>query len=86
MQSIYSWQGLMLLTRRYATISASSDSGKTTTDKGFAEHLMSEGRLYIRDPTGLLWGLRVLANYHMLGYLSPHGDLDIGEAAAQVRP
>lgn len=47
---------------------------------------MSEGRLYITDPTGLLWGLRVLANYHMLGYLSPHGDLDIGEAAAQVRP
>ena len=44
-------------------------------------------RLYIKDPTGLWWGLRVLANHHMLGYLSPHGDLDIGEAAdPQVRP
>ena len=37
------------------------------------------GRLYIIDPIGLWWGLRVLANRHMLGYLSPHGDLDIAE-------
>lgn len=47
---------------------------------------MSEGPPVHHGPYWSLVGLRVLANYHMLGYLSPHGDLDIGEAAAQVRP
>jgi hypothetical protein len=32
------------------------------------------------DPAGLWWGLRLLANRHMLRYLSHYGDLDIGEA------
>jgi hypothetical protein len=73
--------------RSHIGILGKTGSGKTTTAKGFAEHLMDEGRrLCIIDPTGVWWGLRLLADGRTSGYPvvifgGPHADLDISEAS-----
>ena len=73
--------------RNHIGILGKTGSGKTTTAKGFAESLMDEGRrLCVIDPTGVWWGLRLLADGHTSGYPvvifgGPHADLDIGEAS-----
>jgi DNA helicase HerA-like ATPase len=62
-------------------------SGKTTTAKGFAEQLLDAGkRICALDPTGVWWGLRLLADGKTPGYPvvifgGSHGDVPIGEVS-----
>jgi len=71
--------------RNHIGILGMTDSGKTTTAKGFAERLIEDGRrLCVVDPTDVWWGLRLLADARTPGYPvvifgGPHADLDIGE-------
>ena len=62
-------------------------SGKTTTAKGFAESLIEAGRrICAIDPTGVWWGLRMLADgrtpaYPVVIFGGLHADLDISESS-----
>ena len=49
--------------RNHIGILGRTGSGKTTTAKGFAESLIDAGRrICVIDPTGVWWGLRLLAD------------------------
>lgn len=62
-------------------------SGKTTTAKGFAEQLLNAGkRICALDPTGVWWGLRLLADGKTPGYPvvifgGSHADVPIEEGS-----
>src|SRR5712671_5239639 len=73
--------------RNHIGIVGKTGSGKTTTAKGFAEQLLAAGRrICVIDPTGVWWGLRLLADGHTTAYPvvifgGPHADLDITEGS-----
>src|SRR5690242_9599524 len=69
----------------HIAILGKTGSGKTTTAKGFAEDLLDAGkRVCAICPTGVWWGLRLLADGKTPGYPvvifgGQHADVPLGE-------
>jgi uncharacterized protein len=78
--------------RNHIGIRGKTGSGKTTTTKGFAESLIEAGRrICVTDPTGVWWGLRMLADgrtpaYPVVIFGGPHAVLDITEGSGARWP
>jgi uncharacterized protein len=74
----------------HLAILGKTGSGKTTAAKGFAERLISEGRrICAIDPTGVWWGLRLLADGTATGYPvvifgGDHADIPLDEKSGPM--
>lgn len=73
--------------KQHVAVLGKTGSGKTYAAKGIVEALLEQGRrVCIIDPTGVWWGLRVMANgqadgYPVVVFGGDHGDVPIVETS-----